>query len=284
MRNFIIILTGALVLMTGCTSTKRNNYILLIDNSRSIKPELMDKYISIMEHNILPHIGRKDRLTIQFIDECSMTQSERVFHLDLAKMDFSQTTDGLNHAEDSINARRHKFLTDSIQAMLKNTILQKRAERKSCGSYTDIINALKECTSLICHDKSYKTTWDKIGNDAQGNENYEYQNNIIIFSDMVNENREKTLDFTQMGKFSPEQVYKKLEDLRAINKIPDLNGCNIFIYGATSTAEAGPYANRQIENVRLFWEIFFKDTGAKIQAYAYDSQREIQEYIITASE
>lgn len=283
MRNFIIILTGALVLMTSCTTAKRNNYILLIDNSRSIKPELMDKYISIMIHNILPHIGINDRLTIQFIDECSMTQSERVFHLDLAKMDFSKSTDGLNHAVDSINARRHRFLTDSIQAMLKSTILQKRAERKSCGSYTDIINALKECTSLICQDKSYITTWDKIANDAQGNENYEYQNSIIIFSDMINSNRNKTFDFNSFGSLSNEEVVNKIELLKEDRMIANLSGCKVLVCGATATDVGGFSGNRQIEMARMFWETYFKASGGILMVYAYDSKLEIEEYIINSS-
>lgn len=284
MKNINFILICMLVLMTSCNIIKRNNYILLIDNSSSIMPEQMNKYLSIIEYNILQNLGKKDRLTIQFIDECSLTLSERVFHLDLAKMNFSKSTDGLNNIEDSNNFRRQRFLTDSVQSKLKNTILQKREERSSCSSYTDIINALKEITTLLVHERSYKTSWDKIINDAQGNENFEYQNIIVIFSDMVNEDREKKLDFTQMGKDGPEQVYKKLEDLKANNIVPDLSGCDVFIYGATSTPEAGFDANRQIENIRLFWNVFLKDAGAKMQAYAFDSQKEIQEYILAAKE
>lgn len=280
MKNFIIIL-GALVLMASCTSTKRDNAIVIMDPSGSIKQEQFEKYISIIEQDILPNIGRKGKVSILFADECSLTQSERVFNLDFAKMDFSKSTDGLNHSQDSINARMQRFLKDSIQAMLKNTILRKREERKVCARLTDILHALTECTSLIRHDRSYNSFWDKVINDAQGDENFEYRNTIYIFSDGINENREKTFDFTQMGKFNQDQVYKKLEDLRAINKIPDLSGCNILIHGATSF-EAGPYANTQVENVRIFWEIYFKDAGANLKAYAYDSQREIQEYMLTA--
>lgn len=268
--------------MSSCTSIKRHNYIILIDNSKSIKPQLLDKYISIMQNNILPNMGRYDRLTIQFIDECSMTQSERVFTLDLAAMDFSSKADGLNHAADSTKARMKKFLTDSITGILKTTILTKREERKDCGNYTDIINALNEATNLLSHEKSYASTTDKISNDAQGKENYEYENCIIIFSDMVNENREKTFDFTQFGKYNEEKINGKLDELHKLNKIPDLSGCQILIYGATSTTEAGTYANKQIENCKIFWQNFFHESGAELKGYAYDCCKEITDYM-TAS-
>jgi len=283
MRIKLTIILSALLFMSSCTSTKRHNYILLIDNSKTISETTLNKYISIMQQNILPSMGRYDRLTIQFIDECSMTQSERVFTLDLAAMDFSSKADGLNHTADSTKARMKKFLTDSITGIMKTTILTKREERKSCGNYTDIINALNEATNLLSHEKSYASTTDKISNDAQGKENYEYENCIIIFSDMVNENREKTFDFTQFGKYNAEKIETKLDELRKLNKIPDLSGCQILIYGATSTIEAGTYANKQIENCKAFWQNFFHESGAELKGYAYDSRKEITDYMASAN-
>jgi len=283
MRNKLTILLSALLFMSSCTSTKRHNFILLIDNSKTISETTLNKYISIMQQTILPNMGRYDRLTIQFIDECSMTQAERVFTLDLASMDFASKADGMNHAADSTKARMKRFLTDSIQSLLRNTILTKRIERNNCGNYTDIINALNEATALITHEKSYTNTKEEIINDAQGKENFEYENCIIIFSDMVNENREKTFDFTQFGKYNEEKINSKLDDLRKLNKIPDLSGCKILIYGATSTIEAGNYANKQIENCKSFWQNFFHESGAELSGYAYDSRKEITDYMASAN-
>jgi hypothetical protein len=279
MRSKIIIILSALLFMTGCATTKRQNYILLIDNSKTISEISLNKYISIIQNTILPKMGRYDRLTIQFIDECSMTQAERVFTLDLASMQFSNKADGMNNAADSTKARMRRFMTDSIRTILKATILTKREERKNCGDYTDIINALNEATALITHEKSYKNTTQEISNNAQGKKNYEYENCIIIFSDMVNENRDKTFDFTQFGKYNQEKINSKLDDLRKLNKIPDLSGCNILIYGATSTIEAGTYANKQIENCKTFWQIFFHESGAELKGYAYDCNKEITDYM-----
>lgn len=283
MRNLIIIFANALVLLTSCTSSKRKNYILLIDNSKTISEATLDKYIGIMQQTILPNMGRYDRMTIQFIDECSITQSERIFTIDLAAMDFTNKADGLNNAEDSTEARIKRFLTDSIQTHLKEIILAKRLERKNCGNYTDIINALNEATPLLTNEKSYTSTMDEILNNAQGKDNFTYENCIIIFSDMVNENREKTFDFTQFGKYNDEKINAKLEELHKLNKIPDLSGCKILIYGATSTTEAGIYANKQIENCKIFWQNFFHESGAELKGYAYDSQREIANYMMASN-
>lgn len=280
MKKELTIILSALLFMSSCTSSiKRHNYILLIDNSRTISESTLNKYISIMQQTILPNMGRFDRLTIQFIDECSMTQPERVFTLDLATIQFSERADGMNNATDSSKARMKRFLTDSIETILKTTILKKREERKNCGNFTDIINALNEASALITHEKSYTSTTDKISNDAQGKKNYEYENCIIIFSDMVNENRERTFDFTQFGKYNETKINNKLEELRKLNKIPDLSGCNILIYGATSTIEAGTYANKQIENCKTFWQNFFYESGAELKGYAYDSRKEITDYM-----
>lgn len=282
MRKKLTIILSALLFLSSCTSTKRHNYILLIDNSKTISETTLNKYISIMQQTILPNMGRYDRLTIQFIDECSMTQSERVFTLDLASMQFANKADGMNNAADSSKARMKRFMNDSIQTILRTTLITKREERKVCGNYTDIINALNEATALITHEKSYTSTTDEIMNNAEGKENFKYENCIIIFSDMVNENREKTFDFTQFGKYNEEKINTKLEELRKLNKIPDLSGCSILIYGATSTIEAGSYANKQIENCKTFWQNFFHESGAELKGYAYDSKKEITDYMASA--
>ncbi len=283
MKSRLLIFIALFIFVTGCSSVKRHNYILLIDNSKTISNETLEKYITIIE-GILPKIGRYDCITIQFIDECSMTKAERVFNLDLSTKNFSDQKDGMNNEKDSTLARMKKFLKDSVQASVRNIIFAKRLERKDCGNYTDIINALNEATPLLNHNKSYSTTFDEVKNSALGNDNYEYENIIIIFSDMVNENRDRTMDFTQMGRYNERKVADKIEELRNLNKIADLSGCEVFIYGATSTPEAGAFANKQIENCKLFWQTYFSDCGANLKAYSFDSEKEIAEYIINVDE
>ncbi|MCB0533912.1 MAG: hypothetical protein KDD14_17045 [Saprospiraceae bacterium] len=280
MKKLYAIIFWVLIFMPSCSSIiKRHNYILLIDNSKTINERTLDRYINTIEQTILPNLGRFDRLNIQFIDECSITLPERIFMLDLASMAFEKDADGLNHAADSTHTRMFRFLKDSMQANLRSTILAKRKERRECGNYTDIINALNEATSLITYEKSFESNDDKIVNDAKGKNNYEYENCIIIFSDMVNENREKTFDFTQFGKCNPKEIEVKMDELRKMKKIPGLSGCKILVFGATTTLQNGGHANKQIENCKLFWQSFFDEGGAELVGYAYDARKEIEEYM-----
>lgn len=281
MKTIAIILLTALTLFTSCGSTRRNNFIVLIDNSLTVPEAVFERYIQTIQQGIIAKMGSKDRLTVQFIDGCSQSMAERVYSIDLALMDFSSDADGINYKEDSAAARLKRFVTDYVVSEVRRAILAKRKERNSdvknkCSQFTDIIGALNEAKSLITKKKNYSNTKDKILNDADGKDSYEYVTSIIIFSDMVNENSERTFDFTQMGKIKSDGVEKKVQELKDIDKIPDMANINVIAYGATSTKEAGPFANKQIENVKLFWEQFFKSAGADLRGYGYDTDAEIK--------
>lgn len=273
--HLTIILTFVLLTLTSCNSDKRYNYIVLLDNSRSISQQLMERYVDLITNTIVPNMGRYDRITIQFIDECAMTKSERVYSADLDKLDFSNSRDGLNNAKDSLKVRLHRYLIDSITTGIKTSIMAKRLDRSDCGNYTDIVNALNGSTPLITREKNFSSLLDIVQNSAKGIDNYEYENAFIILSDMVQESRDQSMDFTKMSKMNTEEVFRKVELVRNMNKIPDLKGCKVFIYGATASDKAGPYANKQIENIRLFWETYFKDSSAEIMAYSFDCKKEI---------
>lgn len=268
-----------MVTFTGCDTTKRNNFVVLIDNSISVPEQVMKRYITIIQETILPNIGEKDKLTVLFIDECSQTRAERIYSFDLAEINFENKEDGINNKTDSVNARLKRYLTITVRNEIANTILEKRIERKDCGKYTDIVNALNEAKSLVDAKKNYKSAKDKLLNNAQGDENYEYETCIVLFSDMVNENKERTFDFTTFGRIKEEDVNKKVLELKTLNKIPDLAGTKVLVYGATSTSEAGPFASKQIENVKLFWELFFQSAGADLVGYGYDTNIELRSYI-----
>lgn len=284
MKTIAIILLAALTLFTSCGSTKRNNFIVLVDNSLTVPETVFERYIQTIQQSIIAKMGSTDRLTVQFIDGCSQSMAERVYSIDLAAMDFSNDADGINYKEDSAATRLKKFVTDSVVSEVRRIILAKRKERNGdvknkCSQFTDIIGALNEAKSLIDKKKNYSNTKDKILNDADGKDNYEYITSVIIFSDMVNENSERTFDFTQMGKLKSDGVEKKVQELKDIDKIPDMANINVVAYGATSTKDAGPYANKQIENVKLFWELFFKSAGADLRGYGYDTDAEIKSLV-----
>ena len=268
-----------LVMFVGCGSVHRHNYDIEIDGSESISTVAFEKYVNIIVGDVVMNLGRYDCISIKFVDECSLTKSERVFSLDLAKMDFSNRRDGLNFAEDSSKARMKRFIEDTVSDSLKNILYNKRDERKTCSGYTNIIDALNQSASLLNNRKSYSSDLEQFSNDAVGNDNYEYENVILLFSDMVNENRERTMNFTEFGILTQEQINKKLEEIKKESKIPNFNNAKVVVYGATSTNVSDRYANKQIENVKLFWQSFFKETGAVLVAYGYDTEKEIIDYL-----
>jgi len=279
MKQITLILLSILVMLTGCDTTKRKNYVVLIDNSISVPEQVMQRYITTIQETILPNIGDKDRLIVQFIDGCSQDKAERIYSFDLAEMDFSNKADGVNHQADSSRARLKRYLLVTVRDDIAKTILAKRKERESCGGYSDIINALNEAKKLVESKKNFNSTTDKILNDANGDENFEYETCIVLFSDMVNENKERTFDFTGFGRLKDDDVNKKVLELKDLNKIPDLAGVKILVYGATSTKEAGAFAGKQIENVKLFWDLFFQSAGADIKGYGYDTEIELKKYL-----
>lgn len=269
-------------MLTGCDTTKRKNFVVLIDNSTSVPEQVMQRYIETIQETILMNMTESDKLTVQFIDGCSQNKAERVYSFDLAEMNFENKADGINHKADSAKARLKHYLAVTVKNEIAKVILAKRKERKDCGNYTDIINALDEAKSLVENKKSYGTATEKLLNDAQGNDNYEYETCIVVFSDMVNENAARTFDFTTFGRLKDDDVSKKVTELKDMNKIPDLAGVKVLIYGATSTKEAGAFADKQIENVKLFWDLFFNSAGADVKGYGYDTEMELKNYVAQA--
>ena len=280
MKQLTLILVCTLLIFTGCNTEKRKNFVVLIDNSTSVPELVTQHYIETIQQTILPNLGDKDRLTVMFIDACSQNKAERIYAFDLAETNFEKKTDGINHRKDSTRARLIRYLTETVKNQIAETILTKRKERKNCGNYTDIVNALNEAKTLIDNKRNYDNTTDKVLNDAKGDANYKYETCLIVFSDMVNENPERTLDFTTYGKIKEEIVNKKIDELRQMNKIPNLADVKVLVYGATSTKEAGAFANKQIENVKLFWELFFKTADADLKGYGYDTEIEIKNYLV----
>ena len=153
MKKVILILLSFLVTLTGCDTTKRKNFIVLIDNSISITEEVFQHYITIIQETILPNMGEKDKLIVQFIDGCSQDKAERIYSFDLAEMDFTNKTDGVNNQEDSCRARLKRYLTVTVKKKIEEAIITKRKERRDCGGFTDIINALNEAKKLVVNKK-----------------------------------------------------------------------------------------------------------------------------------
>ena len=274
----IIILMSLVFALVSCNTNKRRNIVILVDNSASISEEIIQRYIVTIQGTILPNMGQKDKLTLQFIDGCSQVKAERIFAFDLAEMDFQNDADGINHKADSSNRRQMLYMAE-ITDKLARQVVDKRRERKNCGQYTDIINATIEARTLVENGKNYGNTTKQVVNSINGNENYVYETYFIIFSDMVNEDRLQTYDFTSFGKLKREDVEKKVTELKEQNKIPDLANVKVIVYGATSTNKAGSYVGKQIENIKYFWELYFQSAGADLIGYGYDTELELKKYL-----
>ena len=279
MKRYLIVLVTIVFTLTGCEVEKRKNLVVLIDNSNSVPTETMERYITNITDVITPNLRSNDMLTIQFTDACSQGQAERIYHLDLSKIDFADPKDGINKMKDSADARLRNYIKHNVANDVRLKVEAAREKRKNCGNYTDIIHSLTESKKLVMNKKSFETKTDKILNNANGNENYQYETALVIYSDMVNENSLRTLDFTKFGRLSKEDVEQKYNAISETNKIPDFQGVKILVYGATSTKKAGKFSGKQIENVKYFWDLYFHSAGAEIIGYGYDSEIELLNYL-----
>jgi len=278
MKKFILGLISLMIMLTGCETVKRKNIIVLIDNSNSVPLVVMQRYINTIINTIVPNMGTMDRLTIQFIDGCSQEKGERIYMVDLALTDFSKKTDGINRQADSSRARLVRYL-EKVKTEIAGTVLSKRAERKDCGQFTDIISAVNEAGKLFVSTTNYHSSFDKLLNSVQGEDNYTYENALVIFSDMVNEEVTKNYDFTTIGGLDKNGIEHLITRLNTEGKIPQLKQFKVLVYGATSTVRKAELAGRQIEHVKLFWSLFFSSANANLEGYGYDSQIELTNYL-----
>jgi hypothetical protein len=268
-----------LLLFVSCQTKTRRNYILLVDNSKTISEREWKMYVEVISTDIVPNLNKGDRLTIQFIDECVLSRAERVYNLELDKQEFTHPGDGLNNKSDSIKARLQHFLLHVAVPDLLVTIKQKRIERRDCQDYTDIINAINSIIPLITKETNHHSTIDQLINSAKGVESYNYANVLIIFSDMIQESRDKVLDLKNLVYLKDKKILQKLEEIYMLEKIPELEQCKILVFGATSSLKNSLEANRQVENLKFFWQNWFYKSGASLNAYSYDCRKEIRTLI-----
>lgn len=279
MKKILYFLMFSTLLMGGCQTSKRMNFILVFDNSSSVPPEVSERYIAMFKETILPELKAKDKLSLLFADGCSENKGERIYDLDLAEMDFSNKRDGINHAADSAKARLRRYLFNKAQSDISRAVQEKRNQRVACAEFTDILSTLLHSEALVI-DRSAKTNkFSALINNISGTENYEYETCIIIFSDMINENMAKTYDFTQFATPGHEDVAAKLKSLVVAKKLPDLSGVKVLVYGATSPLKDAGLAEFQNENVKLFWKGYFDSCGARLVGYGYDTKIEMKNFL-----
>jgi len=271
MRLFLFCIIGT-YFFAGCGVKEVPNVIILADNSSSVDTAVQNSHTNIITNDILNQLTPESKIVIQFIDDCVLKSSERVFTADFAGKKYELPGDGWNHRNDSARTRFTKILTDSIAPLIKSTLRTKRSERAPCAGYTDILNALNEAEKLLVRYTPPSGFWNEVFYFFSA-EKQKPKNILIILSDMVQDSRDSRLSFKGIEHLSADSVMKNVRQLINSGTIPDLENTDIYIHGATSTVDRLP--NRQIENIRLFWNTYLKECGAEIKAYGYDSRLEI---------
>ncbi len=268
--SLCIVLAGAL-LLGGCdTGTRqRLNCICLIDYSGSLPEQTLHRYVEIISSNVLGHLGENDRLVVLPIDEGAKTKAVKLVYDDLAEQTFLYHTDGYAHAKDSLVLRLHRYAAKTGPD-IASQLLREKVLRQQFTYYSDIFAALEQAAGLMERNEP-ESFWAGLRRFVTGTKRTVSTNVILIFSDMIQESSETS--FAGPEGCRPGQEQTVLDNLRAWHRIPDLNGVLVFVNGRTGTS------NEQVENIKKFWVEYFRETGARLEAYDYDAGPQITGFL-----
>jgi len=258
-------------LQSGCdTGTQqRLNCICLIDYSGSLSEQTLHRYVDIISSDVLHHLGEKDRLVVLPIDEGAKTIAVRLVDDDLANLTFLYHTDGYAHAKDSLMMRLRRY-ADHAGSEIAAQLLREKTLRQKYTYFSDIFAAVEQAAGLL-ERNTPETFWDGVHRFVTGKKRVQSANVILIFSDMIQESSETS--FASPEGCRPGQEQAVLDNLRAWHRIPDLHGCTVFVNGRTGLN------NAQVESIRNFWVEYFKEAGAGLAAYDYDTGSQITAYL-----
>lgn len=267
-----LVFVGMLVL-GGCTTGthQRLNCICLIDYSGSLPDETLRRYIDIISGDVYRRLGERDRLVVIPIDEGAKTEAVKLVYDDRSERQFSFTTDGYAHAKDSLMMRLRAYAGERGPEM-RTELLRQKTLRDKYTYLSDIFAGMEQAAGLLERDRP-DNVWDGIGRFMTGSKRVESTNVIFIFSDMIQESSD--CSFANTVGCTPEEAFRILDGLRRANRMPDLHGCTVFVDGRTGKN------NEEVENIQRFWTQYFKDAGANLMAYDYDSGPQIASYLIT---
>ncbi len=252
----------------GINDKDRRAIVVLLDYSASSSNEVLDEYIRIINEEIVSNMKQYDCLTIMPIDEGSIRQPVKIIYEDLIEKKFIGK-DGFAHAQDSLNMRMVKYMTE-IKPKITKTLYNERIKRREYTQYTDIIGAMQQVPDLI-ELKRKTNAWKESWNFVVGKTTYKSDNILVILSDMIQDSREFTLN-TKRG-ISEKRSSFYLNQLVKGKKIPDLNNCKVFAIGSTGRNTI------QIDNNTAFWKEYFKLTHGELRAYGYDVEDKLRKYL-----
>lgn len=259
------------LLLGGCdTGTyQRLNCICLIDYSGSLSEQTLHRYVQIISSDVLRRLGEKDRLVVIPIDEGAKTKAVKLVYDDRAERKFRYYTDGYAHAADSLALRLREY-ADTLGRGIESELLRQKVLREKYTYFSDIFSALEQSAALVERNQP-ESFLEGLKRFIAGKKKLVSTNVIILFSDMIQESSE--CSFAGPKGCTPEQARDVLDKLRAWNRIPDLHGSLVFVNGRTGAD------NEQLENIQNFWTQYFRESGATLEAYDYDSGPQITTFL-----
>lgn len=267
-RTFrLFLLAGGALLVVSCGDTVvRRNVIVLVDYSASERDQL-NRHATVLAHDVIENLEANDAISVFPIDAAAVTKNVRLSGFDLRQQVFARQTDGVTHRSDSVRVRVSAFLRTAGDSVL-HSIAAGRDQRQQFTNRTDILGALEGVVSVLERVRPVAplaALWNTIA----GQSEFEVQNVVIIFSDMINESADADFE-TRVP--TVKNVNALIADLRRRRKLPDLREVVVFVTGRTGRDA------RQVDDVHEFWVRYFAAAGADLRAYDYDGGTHLRQF------
>lgn len=235
---YSIIIFATTLFLTSCQSGNGNsgkNTVVLVDISKSIKPEVQDWFIKTIEEDICANLSQFDKIKILPIDGASQTASKALLDIDLFEHKAEWDVMGLNANEtDKLKKEAFAKFIHSKMEELKVTITQAKIHRQEVGNATDILGALEVAQSKF---------------DAN------FNNSIVIMSDME-----------QYGDKCKMSTTGKAKEWLA--RTADVKYDNLKSFSVTMiTGEQMNMPKAYYNEIRSYWETFLSNQGVQNRSY-----------------
>lgn len=244
LKSFIIIIAFS-CLNTSCgwgkkkSAAKGKNIICVVDFSDSKNAmERLQFYSNVIKDNIIPTLGVHDKITVEPIDNASITNASDILLKDLSVMNFEPEQASPIEEEQITKDSLKKYIT-LLQKEFLNNFQTAITNRNKSNHGTDIFGALEVVKGKL----------------KSNDDNY-----IILLSDMMNWS-----DALNMETDSKEFNSGSLE--KALKKVPNFEMPKTTVL--VLTAEQVEVSSEHFKLVQLFWKKYFEKN--KINLYDYNS-------------
>lgn len=252
MRNahiFFAILVATVFLISCGNGSSGKNTIILVDISKSIKPEVLDWYIQTIEKDICATLSQFDKIKILPIDGASQTASKSLLDLDLFEYKAEWDVMGLNANEtDKLKKEAFAKFINSKMKELKAAISEAKIHRQGADNATDILGALE-----VAQDK-----YDP-----------NFSNSIVIMSDME--------QYADKCKMSDKGKSSNWLSQTADVKFTNIDKFSIAVITGEQMSMPKPYYNE----IKNYWNEFFTNQGVKALSYLGADASQLKQTLLT---